>query len=69
MISQPRRISAITLAERVAEEMKVEIGQQIGYNVRFEQKRSAKTKVTFVTDGMAIRELMIGINYDVFVLD
>jgi HrpA-like RNA helicase len=35
LISQPRRISAITLAERVAEEMHVTVGNEIGYNVRF----------------------------------
>jgi len=35
IVSQPRRISAITLAERVAFEMGYEIGKEIGYNVRF----------------------------------
>ena len=69
IVSQPRRISAITLAERVAEEMEFTIGEEIGYNVRFEEKRSKKTKVVFATDGMAIRELMIGSNYDLFILD
>lgn len=35
IISQPRRISAITLAERVAQEMHLQIGEEVGYNVRF----------------------------------
>jgi HrpA-like RNA helicase len=55
IISQPRRISAITLAERVAEEMGLQIGEEIGYNVRFEERRNKDTKVIFATDGMAIR--------------
>ena len=46
-----------------------QIGKQIGYNVRFEEKRSADTKVVFATDGMAIRELMMGFSYDLFILD
>jgi HrpA-like RNA helicase len=36
LITQPRRISAITLAERVAYEMNVTLGEEVGYNVRFE---------------------------------
>lgn len=69
IISQPRRISAVTLAERVAEEMKLKIGEEVGYNVRFEERRSKDTRVIFATDGMAIRELMTGLSYDLFVLD
>lgn len=68
-ISQPRRISAITLARRVASEVGCDIGQAVGYSVRFEEQRSAQTAIHFVTDGMAIRELMVGRRYDVFVLD
>lgn len=49
--------------------MGYEIGKEIGYNVRFQEKRSHQTKVVFSTDGMAIRELMIGASYDLFVLD
>lgn len=37
--------------------------------MRFEEKKGKNTKVTFVTDGMAIRELMISVHYDVFILD
>ena len=68
-MTQPRRISAITLAERVAQEMGVQVGKEIGYCVRFEEKRSKDTRVTFMTDGMAIRELMAGKMFDVFILD
>jgi HrpA-like RNA helicase len=57
------------LAERVALEMGFTLGEEIGYCVRFEERRSQKTRVTFMTDGMAIRELMAGRMFDVFVLD
>ena len=69
LVTQPRRISAITLAERVASEMGVEVGKEVGYCVRFEEKRCKETKITFMTDGMAIRELMAGKNFDIFILD
>ena len=49
--------------------MGYKIGEEIGYNVRFQEKRSDKTKVTFMTDGMAIREIMVGNMFDVFVID
>jgi HrpA-like RNA helicase len=50
-------------------EMGYKLGQEIGYCVRFEEKRSAKTKIIFMTDGMAIRELMTGRTFDIFILD
>jgi HrpA-like RNA helicase len=49
--------------------MQIQIGQEIGYNVRFEERRCRDTRVVFATDGMAIRELMTGTTYDLFVLD
>ena len=68
-VSQPRRISAITLAKRVAEELDFPIGEEVGYSVRFEDCRGDKTRVTFVTDGMAIREMMMKKRYGLFILD
>jgi HrpA-like RNA helicase len=57
------------LAERVSIEMGLKLGEEVGYSVRFEEKRSAQTRITFMTDGMAIRELMTGRMFDIFVLD
>ena len=41
--TQPRRVAAISVAKRVAEEMDVTCGEEVGYSVRFEEKTSSKT--------------------------
>lgn len=52
-VTQPRRIAAISVAERVAEEMGCgAVGGLVGYHVRFDKKTSEDTKITFLTDGM-----------------
>ncbi|BFU21332.1 pre-mRNA-splicing factor ATP-dependent RNA helicase PRP43, putative [Entamoeba histolytica HM-3:IMSS] len=56
--TQPRRVAAISVAQRVAEEMDVQLGEEVGYCVRFDDCRSDKTKLTYMTDGMLLRELM-----------
>lgn len=70
--TQPRRLAAISVAERVACEMDTTIGDQVGYSVRFQACYSAKTTLKYLTDGMLIREAMIDeyLNqYGVIVLD
>ncbi|KAL7636351.1 UNVERIFIED_CONTAM: hypothetical protein RMT77_013110 [Armadillidium vulgare] len=57
-IAQPRRVAAITIAKRVAEEMNCKIGTLVGYSVRFEEMCSKNTKIKFVTDGMLLREVL-----------
>ena len=56
--TQPRRVAAVNVAKRVAEEMDVEFGGEVGYTVRFENVTSEKTKLVFMTDGMLQREAM-----------
>eukprot|EP01127_Copromyxa_protea_P019136 TRINITY_DN6136_c0_g1_i3.p1 TRINITY_DN6136_c0_g1~~TRINITY_DN6136_c0_g1_i3.p1 ORF type:complete len:144 (-),score=33.55 TRINITY_DN6136_c0_g1_i3:45-476(-) len=52
-VTQPRRIAAISVAERVAEEMGVApVGGVVGYHVRFDKKTTDKTRITFLTDGV-----------------
>eukprot|EP01113_Clastostelium_recurvatum_P038740 TRINITY_DN5828_c0_g1_i4.p1 TRINITY_DN5828_c0_g1~~TRINITY_DN5828_c0_g1_i4.p1 ORF type:complete len:671 (+),score=182.62 TRINITY_DN5828_c0_g1_i4:464-2476(+) len=58
-ITQPRRVAAVTIAKRVAEEMGENIGDVVGYNVRFEDCTSEKTRVKYMTDGMLVREAML----------
>ena len=58
-ITQPRRIAAISISERVAEEMDSKIGDLVGYSVRFKEKMSKRTKIKFVTDGMLVRECIL----------
>ncbi|ORY78254.1 P-loop containing nucleoside triphosphate hydrolase protein [Protomyces lactucae-debilis] len=55
--TQPRRISAIGLADRVADERSCLVGTEVGYQIRGESKMSAKTKIAFVTTGVLLRKL------------
>lgn len=56
--TQPRRVAAMSVAARVAEEMGVMMGQEVGYSIRFEDCTSDKTCVKYMTDGMLLREFM-----------
>ena len=56
--TQPRRVAAISIAERVAAEWGDPIGATVGYNVRLESKKSEKTHLLFVTGGLLLRMLM-----------
>ncbi|KAI1503554.1 P-loop containing nucleoside triphosphate hydrolase protein [Biscogniauxia marginata] len=55
--TQPRRISALGLADRVSEERCSQIGREVGYSIRGENKVSPNTKITFVTTGVLLRRL------------
>ncbi len=55
--TQPRRIAARSVAERVAEELKSTLGDLIGYQVRFTRKASAETRVKIMTDGVLLAEI------------
>lgn len=56
--TQPRRVAAMSVAKRVAEEMDVELGKQVGYSIRFEDFTSEQTILKYMTDGMLLREAM-----------
>ncbi|EUD67038.1 adenosinetriphosphatase [Plasmodium inui San Antonio 1] len=59
LISLPRRVATITVAERVAKEMnRGGIGTYVGYAIRFKNVTSDQTRIKFVTDGILIREIM-----------
>jgi ATP-dependent helicase HrpA len=55
--TQPRRIAARAVAERIAEELKVDLGDLVGYQVRFTDQSSAKTKVKVMTDGILLNAM------------
>mmetsp|Transcript_19460 Transcript_19460/g.46952 ORF Transcript_19460/g.46952 Transcript_19460/m.46952 type:complete len:679 (-) Transcript_19460:145-2181(-) len=57
-VTQPRRVAAMSVAARVAEEMDVELGTHVGYLIRFEDRTSEETKIKYMTDGMLLRECM-----------
>lgn len=70
--TQPRRVAAINVATRVAQEMDVALGDVVGYCVRFDSKESEKTKLKYMTDGLLIREFIADPNingYDVVIID
>ncbi|KAH8871255.1 Pre-mRNA-splicing factor ATP-dependent RNA helicase DHX15 [Schistosoma japonicum] len=56
--TQPRRVAAMSVAQRVSEEMDVELGQEVGYSIRFEDCTSSRTVMKYMTDGMLLREGM-----------
>jgi hypothetical protein len=56
--TQPRRVAAMSVASRVAQEMEVKLGAEVGYAIRFEDCTSEKTVVKYMTDGMLLRELL-----------
>ncbi|XP_057657152.1 ATP-dependent RNA helicase DHX33 [Diorhabda carinulata] len=73
-ISQPRRVAAISVATRVAQEYGhgMSVGDVVGYSVRFEDCTSTKTKIKFLTDGMLLREAIYDrllMEYTVVILD
>ena len=56
--TQPRRVAAMSVAARVADEMGVRLGNEVGYAIRFEDKTNDKTVVKYMTDGMLLREFL-----------
>ncbi|KAI9728142.1 MAG: DEAH-box ATP-dependent RNA helicase prp43 [Chrysothrix sp. TS-e1954] len=56
--TQPRRVAAMSVTQRVAAEMDVNLGDEVGYSIRFEDCTSEKTILKYMTDGMLLREAM-----------
>lgn len=54
--TQPRRVAAMSVAKRVADEMGVKLGEDVGYVIRFEDCTSSKTLIKYMTDGILVRE-------------
>jgi pre-mRNA-splicing factor ATP-dependent RNA helicase DHX16 len=71
-ITQPRRVAAMSVSKRVAEEAGVRLGAEVGYSIRFENHVSEKTKIKFCTDGILLREIQSSPlldNYSVIIID
>ena len=56
--TQPRRVAAMSVAARVAEEMGKKLGNEVGYSIRFEDCTSKRTILKYMTDGMLLREFL-----------
>jgi len=56
--TQPRRVAAMSVAARVAQEMDTRLGHEVGYSIRFENCTSPKTIIQYMTDGMLLREIL-----------
>ena len=70
--TQPRRVAAITIAQRVSQEMGTDVGDKVGYCVRFEDCTSSCTKIKYMTDGMLVRESIgdkLLLKYSYIILD
>ena len=55
--TQPRRLAATSVAKRVAEELSVQPGNEVGHEVRFDKRTTKDTQVKFMTDGILLAEL------------
>lgn len=58
VVLQPRRLATRMLAARVAEERGVRLGEEVGYQIRFDRVVSERTKIRFVTEGVLLRQLL-----------
>uniref|UniRef100_A0A7S1RRR5 RNA helicase n=1 Tax=Alexandrium catenella TaxID=2925 RepID=A0A7S1RRR5_ALECA len=70
--TQPRRVAAMSVAKRVAEEFGCRLGQEVGYAIRFEDQTGPETLIKYQTDGMLLREVLSDpnvIKYSVILLD
>ncbi|KAI7903027.1 P-loop containing nucleoside triphosphate hydrolase protein [Cokeromyces recurvatus] len=71
-ITQPRRVAAVNLAKRVAEETMTRLGTKVGYTVRFDDTSSPQTIIKYLTDGMLLREILsdeLLLRYKIVILD
>ena len=57
--TQPRRVAAMSVAKRVSEEVGCQLGQEVGYTIRFEDCTSSQTMIKYLTDGMLQREILL----------
>jgi len=70
--TQPRRIAARTVANRIAEELKTPLGEIVGYQVRFSDQSSSNTRIKLMTDGILLAEIQHDrflSKYDTLIID
>ncbi|MFK7914147.1 MAG: ATP-dependent RNA helicase HrpA, partial [Pseudomonadales bacterium] len=70
--TQPRRLAARTVASRLAQELEVNLGEQVGYSVRFADRTSTQTLIKLMTDGLLLAEIQSDRDlsrYEVLIID
>jgi ATP-dependent helicase HrpA len=70
--TQPRRVAATSVSRRIAEELKTEIGQVIGFNIRFNDQTNSVTPIKVMTDGVLLNEIIADpllMQYDTIIID
>ena len=55
--TQPRRVAAVSLAQRISDEVNSDLGEYVGYQIRFNQQVSENTQIKLMTDGMLLTEI------------
>nr|CAB3489759.1 unnamed protein product [Digitaria exilis] len=71
-VTQPRRVAAVSVSRRVAQELGVPLGDEVGYAIRFEDRTSERTCIKYLTDGVLLRESLSNPDlkqYSVIILD
>ncbi|KAF4378789.1 hypothetical protein F8388_006240 [Cannabis sativa] len=71
-VTQPRRVAAVSVSRRVAQELGVRLGEEVGYAIRFEDRTCDRTFIKYLTDGVLLRESLANpeLNqYSVIILD
>lgn len=73
-ITQPRRVAAVSLAKRVSDELGTLLGEQVGYQIRYDAEHfdARKTQVKFMTDGILLKEIESDFllrHYSVIIID
>ncbi|NLA89371.1 MAG: Flp pilus assembly complex ATPase component TadA, partial [Alcaligenaceae bacterium] len=70
--TQPRRLAAVSVAKRIAQELKTEVGQWVGYQVRFSDKTGPSSAIKLMTDGILLAETQrdpLLKRYDTIIID
>eukprot|EP00796_Vickermania_ingenoplastis_P005409 gene5409-3896_t len=72
LVTEPRRVAAVSMARRVAEELNVEFGGEVCYHVRYDNNLSDRCKIKFATEGIVLKEIQSDFllkKYSVIIVD
>lgn len=71
-VTQPRRIAAVSVSEYIARQLDCNVGEQVGYKMRFEDRTSPATRMKIMTDGILLQEMKLDYSlrdYSVVIVD